>query len=33
LAGDYLTNASIDGAMRSGEIAAMAVSETLDVLR
>lgn len=33
LAGDYLTNASIDGAMRSGEIAAMAVSETLDLMR
>ena len=33
LAGDYLTNASIDGAMRSGEIAAMAVTETLDLLR
>lgn len=33
LAGDYLTNASIDGAMRSGEIAALAVSETLHLVR
>lgn len=32
LAGDYLTNASIDGAMRSGESASRAVSETLDVM-
>jgi len=31
LAGDYLTNASIDGAMRSGEAAARAVSQTLEV--
>jgi phytoene dehydrogenase-like protein len=33
LAGDYLTNASTDGAMRSGEIAAMAVTETLELIR
>lgn len=32
LAGDYLTNASIDGAMRAGENAAMAVTETLEVM-
>lgn len=31
LAGDFLTNASIDGAMRAGEAAAVAVSETLEV--
>jgi len=32
LAGDYLTNASIDGAMRSGQNAAVAVTETLDLV-
>lgn len=32
LAGDFLTNASIDGAMRSGEKAAQAVIETLNFL-
>lgn len=31
IAGDYLTNASLDGAMRAGEAAALAVSETLEV--
>ncbi len=30
LAGDYLTNASIDGAMRAGQEAGIAVSETLE---
>ncbi|MFT5596247.1 MAG: phytoene dehydrogenase-like protein [Flammeovirgaceae bacterium] len=32
LAGDYLTNASIDGAMRAGESAAQAITETLEVM-
>ena len=32
LAGDYLTNASIDGAMRAGESAAKAVTETLELI-
>jgi protoporphyrinogen oxidase len=32
LAGDYLTNASIDGAMRAGEKAAKAIVETLEVI-
>ena len=32
LAGDYLTNASIDGAMRAGESAARAITETLEVM-
>jgi phytoene dehydrogenase-like protein len=32
LAGDYLTNSSIDGALRSGESAAEAVIETLDLM-
>jgi phytoene dehydrogenase-like protein len=32
LAGDYLTNASIDGAMRSGERAAQAITETLELI-
>ncbi|MCZ4409972.1 FAD-dependent oxidoreductase [Cryomorphaceae bacterium 1068] len=32
LAGDYLTNASIDGAMRAGENAAKAITETLEVI-
>lgn len=32
LAGDYLTNSSIDGALRSGESAAEAVIETLELM-
>jgi len=32
LAGDYLTNSSIDGAMRAGEAAGRAISETINLL-
>ncbi|MCH2214812.1 MAG: FAD-dependent oxidoreductase [Flavobacteriales bacterium] len=32
LAGDYLTNSSIDGALRSGQAAAKAIAETLEII-